>query len=152
MRQPWSGVVLGFFNTRNSSSVPVANHSIAHDENQNWLRDWLSMKNDMSLTFNGTCTNFHSNGETFGNATYVGDHDASVVPLTSTMIDLLAMSKGEKIRKQVSNRYFSNFIPWRMFSLVCILSDMTDRQGDTGARDLETGITESKERQTAQNS
>ncbi len=131
MRRPWLGVILGLSNTRNSSSVPVTNHSIARDDSQNWLRDGLSMKDDANRAFNGSCGNFVSNGEPCANTTYPGDHD--VIPLSSTMIDLLAMSKGEKIRKQVSKRYFSIFIPWKMFSLVRILYDTTDCPGNTGA-------------------
>ena len=98
--------------------MQVDNHSIANNESQNSLRDWLSMEEDRDINFNRTCIDdlecsrsSSPRDVNFANATYPAGCDAPIAPLSSTMIDLLALGKGEKIRKQVSTRYASIRLP-----------------------------------------
>ncbi len=115
MRRPWSWVFLCFSDTRNLTLVPLTNYSIATNDSQNSLIHWVSTDVERAMDLNITgdividetsenCSVRNaSEFETLGNVTFLAATgcDPSMASLSSTMIDLLAFSKGEKVRKQV---------------------------------------------------
>lgn len=136
MRRPWSGVFLCFFDTRNSTSVPLTNYSIVKNEMKNSL-----IVADFNVTSNTTdgichCRYFQKGAggyETVGVTTC----DASMASLSSKMIDLLALSKGEKVRQKVCGLFMPSYLFCRLPShqhVLLAFSSVPGCQGDFGTR------------------
>ena len=136
MRRPWSGVFLCFFDTRNSTSVPLTNYSIVKNERKNSLI--VADFNITSNTTDGTshCRYFQKSVggyETVGVTTC----DASMASLSSKMIDLLALSKGEKVRQEVCGLFMPSYLFCRLPShqhVLLAFSSVPGCQGDFGTR------------------
>ena len=160
MRRSWSGVLLCFFDSRNSTSVPLTNYSIAENGRKNSLMEWVSTgvasRNITSKTIiDGTShSRFFQKGvgdyETLGNVTFgVTTCDASMASLSSKMIDLLALSKGEKVRQKVCGLFMPSYLLCRLRSHQQVFLTFSSTPGCRG--DFGTRLSEPKEREAAQN-